>query len=57
MLTKNASNDMLVFTAILGVIIGIILIYLGKKGKQMWLFTWSIGLVVCSILLAVFVLK
>lgn len=55
MLTKYASNDMLLFTAFLGVIIGIILMYLGRKGKQLWLFVWSIGLIICSILLAVFI--
>ena len=40
MLSKNASNDMLLFTAFLSVIIGIILIYLGVTGKQLWMIVW-----------------
>jgi len=49
MLAQNASNDMLIFTAVLAFFIGIILTYLGKKGKQLWLFVWSIGLMICSL--------
>ena len=52
-LTVNASNDMLLFTAALSVLIGIILTYLGHKGRQLWMVTWSIGLIICSILLGV----
>lgn len=52
-LASHASNDMLIFTAILGVIIGLILTWLGKKGKVLWLFVWSIGLIICSIAMGV----
>lgn len=52
MLSKNASNDMLLFTAFLSVIIGIILIYLGKKGKQLWMVVWSVGLIFMSFFMA-----
>jgi hypothetical protein len=52
MLSKNASNDMLLFTAFLSVLIGIILIYLGKKGKQLWMVVWSIGLIFMSFFMA-----
>ena len=50
-LTINASNDMMLFTAGLSIVIGLILVYLGHKGRQLWMVTWSIGLIICSILL------
>lgn len=52
MLSKNASNDMLLFTAFLSIVIGSILIYLGRKGKQLWMIVWSIGLIFMSIFMA-----
>jgi len=56
MLLQNANNDMLLFTALLSIIIGFILIWLGKKGQQLWLLTWSVGLVICSVLLGGYML-
>lgn len=50
-LTVNASDNMLLFTAVLAILIGIILTYLGHKGRQLWMVTWSIGLIICSILM------
>jgi len=52
-LTVNASDNMLLFTAALSILIGIILTYLGHKGRQLWMVTWSIGLIICSILMGV----
>ncbi len=52
MLTKNSHNDMLLFTVFLSVIIGSVLIYLGKKGKQLWMVVWSIGLIGMSLFMA-----
>jgi len=52
MLTKNTHNDMLLFTAFLSVIIGSVLIYLGKRGKQLWMVVWSIGLIGMSLFMA-----
>ena len=52
-LTVNASDDMLLFTAALSIVIGLILVYLGRKGRQLWMVTWSIGLIICSILMGV----
>ena len=52
-LTINASNDMMLFTAALSILIGLILVYLGRKGKQLWMVTWSVGLIICSILLGI----
>ena len=53
-LAQHASDNMLLFTAVLATIIGIILFLLGKKGKQLWMATWGIGLVICSLLLGFF---
>jgi len=47
----HASDDMLLLTAVLGFLIGIILTYLGRRGKQLWMFVWGIGLVLCSLYL------
>jgi len=48
-LARHASDDMLLFTAVLAVLIGFILIWLGRKGKQTWMVAWSIGLIICSV--------
>jgi len=32
----------------LGVLIGIALTILGRFGKQMWMWVWGIGLIICS---------
>ena len=48
-LASHASDDMLLLTAVLGVIIGIVLTWLGRFGKQMWMVVWGIGLVGMSI--------
>ena len=47
-LTSHASDGMLLFTAVLAIVIGFILIWLGRKGKQKWLVWWSAGLIICS---------
>jgi len=44
-----ATDDMLLFTVALGLIVGIVLIWLARKGRQMWLLAWSVGLVVASL--------
>ncbi len=48
-LAQHASDDMLLLTAVLGFFIGFVLIYLGRLGKQMWMWVWGAGLVVMSI--------
>jgi len=47
-LAMHASDDMLILTAVIGFFVGFALIYLGRKGKQMWMWTWGIGLVFIS---------
>lgn len=46
----QTSPGMLGSTVVLALAIGVLLLYLGHKGKQLWLVVWSIGLVVCSVL-------
>ena len=48
LLTVNASDDMLLLTSVMGVVIGIILFVLGRYGKQQWMWVWAIGLVIIS---------
>ena len=52
-LAMHASDDMLILTGIMGFFIGLALFYLGRKGKQMYLWVWGAGLVVFSIYLSV----
>ena len=42
------------FTALLSILIGAILVWLGRRGKQMWLTVWSGGLIVASIVFLVY---
>ena len=51
MLAENASNDMLLMTAVIGLLIGVAMFWLGRKGRQMWMWCWGGGLMLCSIYL------
>jgi len=46
---------MYMFTVVLGLMIGVILTWLGVKGGQIWLIFWSVGLIVASIAYIVWV--
>lgn len=46
----ETSPGMLGATVFLALLIGIGLLYLGRRGKQMWIVVWSIGLIICSVL-------
>jgi len=48
LLAENLSSEALLFTVLLALTIGVILLWLGRRGKQMWLVAWSIGLILCS---------
>lgn len=52
-LAAHASDDMLILTGIIGFFVGIILFYMGRKGKQMYLWVWGVGLVVFSAYLSI----
>jgi len=40
---------MLTFSVCLGLIIGVMLLWLGRHGRVLWLQAWSIGLIVVSV--------
>ncbi|MBX2886820.1 MAG: hypothetical protein KTR32_43135 [Granulosicoccus sp.] len=46
---SQSMHSMLTVSALLALLIGILLLYLGRKGKIMWLSWWSFGLILCSI--------
>ncbi len=43
------TDDMLLLTVVIGLVVGIVLIWLARFGRQMWLMAWSVGLVLSSI--------
>lgn len=43
---------MLLFTSFLSVVISIVMIYLGKKGKQLWMVWGAYGLIIMALYLA-----
>lgn len=50
-LAKHSSDGMLIFTAVLGVLIGVSIVFIGKKGRVLWMRVWGTGLVAFSIFL------
>lgn len=42
-------HAMLSVSVVLSLMIGILLLYLGRRGKVMWLRWWSGGLIACSV--------
>ena len=52
-LASHASDDMLLLTAIIATVVGIILTVIGRLGKQMWMWVWGLGLTLISIYMAV----
>ncbi|MFT7526982.1 MAG: putative alpha/beta hydrolase [Arenicella sp.] len=52
-LGQHARDDMLLLTAVLGVFVGFALTYMGKRGRQLWMFVWGIGLILASIYMGV----
>jgi len=45
----TATDDMLLLTVVIGLVVGMVLIWLARLGRQMWLMVWSVGLVLASI--------
>ena len=45
----GSTEGMLVVSAVLGLLIGITLVWAGVKGRQIWLVVWCGGLVVASL--------
>lgn len=52
----SGTEAVLVFTLIISIIMGVFLVWLGWRGRQIWLVTWSAGLVVVSIATWVYML-
>jgi len=52
LLSKNASNDMMLFTALISLFIAAAMIYLGKKSGHYWMIFWSVGLIIMSLFAA-----
>ena len=50
-LSKYASDDMLLFTAFISIFVSFALVYMGVKGKQIWMIPWGIGLFIVSIVM------
>jgi hypothetical protein len=48
-LSKYASDDMLLFTAFISIFVSFALLYMGIKGRQLWMIPWGIGLFFVSI--------
>lgn len=46
---SDGLHFMLNFTVVLALLIGVVLLWLGRKGRVLWLQVWSAGLVVVSI--------
>ena len=46
---SDGLHFMLNFTVALALVIGVVLLWLGRRGKVMWLQVWSAGLVVFSV--------
>jgi uncharacterized membrane protein affecting hemolysin expression len=45
----TSTDDMLLFTVVISLIVGIVLTWLARRGRQRWLSAWSIGLILVSI--------
>jgi hypothetical protein len=43
-------NNVLMFTAVIGLVIGLIFVYGGQVGKQIWIVFWGAGLVIASVI-------
>jgi len=50
------SNDILMLSAVVGLLIGIIFVVGGRYGKQLWIVFWGSGLVIVSIVYIIYML-
>lgn len=46
---SEGMHAMLSLSMVLALIIGAVLLYLGLRGKVMWLSVWSVGLILASV--------
>lgn len=47
---SSGLHFMLNFTVTLALVIGVVLLWLGLKGRVLWLTVWSAGLIIASVL-------
>ena len=52
LLTRNSSNGALLSTSFISIIISFAMIYLGKKGKQLWMVWGAYGLIIMALYMA-----
>ena len=46
---SESMHSMLTLSMWLSIVIGIVLFFVGRHGKVMWMKAWSIGLVACAV--------
>ncbi len=46
---SESMHNMLTLSMYLSIAIGLVLLFLGVRGKVLWLKVWSIGLIACSV--------
>lgn len=46
---SSGLHHMLLFTVVLAFFIGLVLLWLGRRGRVMWLTVWSAGLILASV--------
>lgn len=56
-LPMHSADEMLLFTAVIGVFVGIALFIMGRKGRQLWMWVWGIALVGFSIYMGVVIYR
>jgi len=45
----NSTDHSMMVTIVLSLCVGIVLVWMGHHGRQLWLTTWSYGLILCSL--------
>lgn len=48
-LGEPVGDELVSFSAVLGLLMGVGFVIAGLRGKQIWLLFWGTGLVICSI--------
>lgn len=52
----HVTDDSLLFSAVLGLLIGCACLYMGIRGRQVWLMIWGSGLVLASLAYMIFII-
>lgn len=46
----STMHDMIALSMVLGIVVGVCLYLIGRRGRSLWLTVWSAALVLCSVL-------